>query len=79
MRKASISVMDFFFVWIKLTNTIATNVSINVFAKNQDYKIDCFILHTVLLVIILLLIITITSYQYTKHRSTQKSIDLLMI
>ena len=79
MRKASISVMDFFFVWIKLTNTIATNVSINFFAKNQGYKIDCFILHTVLLVIILLLIITITSYHYTKHRSTQKSIDLLMI
>ena len=35
-----------------MTNTIATStVSINSDGKNLRYKIDCYILHTVLLVI----------------------------
>ena len=41
----------------KRTNTIATNVSINCHSKKVKYKIDCYILQTVLLVITLLLII----------------------
>ena len=49
-----LSVMDI--VSTKMTNTIATNVSINCHSKKVRYKIDCYILHTVLLVIILLLI-----------------------
>ena len=39
----------------KITNTIATNVSINCHNKKVRYKVDCYILHTVLVVIILLL------------------------
>ena len=50
-----ISVMDV--VSTKMTNTIATNVmstsSINCQSKKVRYKTDCYILHTVLLVIIL--------------------------
>ena len=57
-----------------MTNTIATNVSIN-----YDDKIDCYILHTIFLVIILLLIITFICYHYAKQRSKQKSIDALTI
>ena len=39
----------------KITNTIATNVSINCHNKKVRYKTDCYIFHTVLVVIILLL------------------------
>ena len=54
-----ISVMDI--VSTKMTNTIATNVSMN----SDDKKVrHCYILHTVLLVIISLLIITIICYYY---------------
>ena len=40
---------------------------------------DCFIMHTVLLVIISLLLITIICYHYGKHGSKQKVIDTLTI
>ena len=70
---AIMSVMNI--VSTKITNTIAANASINSDNKKVRYKIDCYILHTVLLVIVLLLIITITSYHYAKDRSKQKSID----
>ena len=43
------------------------------------YKIDWYILHTVLLVIMLLLIITIICYHYAKDRSKQNGIDALTI
>ena len=43
----------------KKTNAIVTNVKKFVRVKKIRYKIDCYILHTVFLVIILLLIITI--------------------
>ena len=67
-----ISVMDI--VSAKMKNTIATDVSIN----SNDKKVrSCYILHTVLLVIILLLIMTAICYHYVKHRSKQKSIDEL--
>ena len=48
-----ISVMDI--VSTKITNTIATNVSINCHNERGRYKIDCYILHKVLLVMIILL------------------------
>ena len=47
----------------KMTNT-ASNVSIIFDYQKIRYKIDCYILHTVLLVIILQLIITIICYHY---------------
>ena len=52
-----ISVMNI--VSTKMTNTIATNISINCHNEKVRYKIDCYILHTLLLAIILVLIITI--------------------
>ena len=67
----------------KMTNTVGTNatsaVSINFHSEKVRYKIDCYILHTVLLLIILLLVITIICYHYAKHRSKQKGIDALTI
>ena len=55
-------------VAIKKTDTLATNImsaaSINCHNKKV---INCYILHTVSLVIILVLIITIICYHYAKH------------
>ena len=70
-----ISVMDI--ASVKKTNTIAANVSISFYTKKVSYKIDYYILHTVLLAITLLLTITIISYCHEKHRSIQKDIDTL--
>ena len=62
-----------------VTNSIPTNmtriisvilmstVSINSADKNVRSKIDCYIFHTLLLVIILLSIIDIICYHYTKQ------------
>ena len=66
-----IDVMDI--VWTKITNTIATNKSINSDDKKVRYKIDWYILHIVLLMIIFLLITIIVCYQYSKHRSKLKN------
>ena len=63
----------------KITNTLATNVSINSYDKKLRYNIDYYILNAILVVIILPLIITIVCYHYEKHRSKQKSIDALAI
>ena len=69
-----ISVMGI--VSTRITNTIATNVSIN----SDDEKVrHCYILHTILLEITLLLIITIICCYHAKHRSKQKSINELTI
>ena len=61
-----------------VTNTIPTNfmsiVSTNVHSKKVGYKMDCYILHTVLLVTILLFIIAIICYHYAKHRSKLKNV-----
>ena len=62
-----------------MTNTTATNVSINCHNKKVRHKINCYILHTVLLAIILLLIITIVCYHFINHRSKQKGINGLTI
>ena len=66
-----IDVMDI--VWTKITNTIATNKSINSDDKKVRYKIDWYILHIVLSMIIFLLITIIICYQYSKHRSKLKN------
>ena len=72
-----IFVMDI--VSTKMTITKVPNLSINSDGKKKvRYKIDCYILHLVLLVIILLLIIIIICYHYAKHISTQ-SIKALTI
>ena len=64
----------------KMINTIAiSTASITYHSKKVRYKIDCNILHTGLLVIILLLIIAIISYHYSKNRSKQKGIDAIII
>ena len=58
-----------------MINATATNISTNCHNKKTKYKVDCYILHTVLLVIILLLIITIVCYLYSKNRSKQKETE----
>ena len=70
----------------KMTNTIATNVSINSAVEKVIYTIDCYILHTVLLVIIfahsfisdhITLDNYFICYHYAKHRPKQKRIGAL--
>ena len=56
-----------------------STMSINSDGKKVRYKMNCYILHTVLLVVILLFIIVIICYHYTKHRSKQKCIGALTI
>ena len=55
---------------------IKKNDTTSVSIKKVRYKIDCYILHTVL-AIILLLIITVFCYYYAKHRSKQKSVNAM--
>ena len=71
-----INVMDF--VSTKITNTISINVT-STMLTNSYKKVHCYILHTVLLVIVLLLIIAFICYHYAKHWSKQKGIDALTI
>ena len=66
-----ISLLDI--VSIKMINTIATNVSINSNDKKVISKVDCYILHTLLLAIVLLLINSIICYHYASHRSKAKT------
>ena len=54
-----------------VTKTIPTNVTSTLLTASDDkkvkYKMDCYILHTVLLVITLLFMIVIIYYNYAKH------------
>ena len=59
---------------IYVMNNVPPNVSKNSDDKKIRNKMDCYILHTVLLVIILLFIMAIICYQYAKHRSKLKNI-----
>ena len=61
----------------KKVNTVAANMSINYYDKKVKYKIDCYILHTVLFAIIFLVITTIIWYHYA--RKIQKRIEVLAI
>ena len=67
-----ISVMNL--VSTKKKNIIPTDGAKNCHRKKVRYKFDCYILHTVLLVIILLLIINIICYHCAKRRSKLKII-----
>ena len=64
-----------------VTNTASTNVastvSINFGDKKFRYKMDCYNLHTLLLVTILLFIITTICYHHAKHKLKQKNISTL--
>ena len=68
---------------INVTNNIPKNVtstvSINSNDKEVRHKINCWILHTVLIVIILLFIIAIICYHYLKHRPKQTHFGVLTI
>ena len=62
---------------LKMTNVIAANVSTNFDdrkIKEKRYKVDCYILHTVLLANILLLIITIICYHFTSKIKTKRQL-----
>ena len=52
-----------------VSTNVTSTVSANFHIKKVKCKMDCYILHTVLLVIILLFLITIICYYYAKHRS----------
>ena len=54
------------------STSVKSTASTNFHDKKVRYKMDCYILHTVLLVVILLFIITIICYHYAKHRSKEK-------
>ena len=59
---------------------VPTNQSTNSEEKKVRNKMDCYILHTVLLVIILLFIIAVIYYHYAKRRSKlKKHITVLKI
>ena len=62
-----------------MANTVPTNVMSTMLRnsadKNVRYKLNCYIVHTVLLVIILLLIIANICCHYANHWSKQKGID----
>ena len=66
-----------------MTKTLSINavitVSINFDNKEVIYKVDCYIMHTILLVIILLFITAIICYHCTKYRSKQKRTGALTI
>ena len=62
-------VTKLYFMHMVSTNIIATNGSINFQTNKVRYKIDCYILHTVSLVIVLPLIIAIICYHYAKHKN----------
>ena len=54
---------------VNVMSTVSTN-----FHKKVKYKMDCYMLHSVLLVIILLFTITIICNYYAKRRSKPKKI-----
>ena len=68
--------------FVNAANSISTNVPTNVtcivlntfHSKKVRHKMHCYILYTVLLVIILLCKIAIICYHYTKHRSNLRNV-----
>ena len=55
---------------VSITNTIPTNIKTNYEDKKVRYKIDCHILHTVLLVIVLLFVSAITMQNICQNWKT---------
>ena len=62
-----------------ISENVTSTVSINPDDKKVRCTMNCFILHTFLLVNILLFIIASISYHYAKHRPKQKNIGTLKI
>ena len=55
---------------------VTSSVSVNFQNKKVRYKMNCYILHMILLVVILLFLIVIISYDYAKDRPKQKRISI---
>ena len=66
-------------VWTNVTNTILRNVTNTMSIISDEDKMDCYVLDTVFLVIILLFIVAIICYHHTKHKSKQKHTGTLTI
>ena len=62
-----------------VSTNITSTASINSDCKKVKYNLDCYILHTDLLLIRWLFIIASICYHYAKHKSKQKDIDTLTI
>ena len=58
---------------------VTSTVSINIHNKKFRYKLDCYILQMVLVLVTFLFVIAFVCYHYTKHRSKQKRIGTLTI
>ena len=63
-------------VEVIVSTTVTIIVSTNFCNKSVRYKMNCYILHTVLLVIIVVFIIAIIYYHFVKHKSKRKNILL---
>ena len=59
-------------VMCTVSTSVKKTVSTSFYNKAVRYKINCYIMHTVLLVVILLFIIVFTCYHFAKNRSKQK-------
>ena len=66
-------------VMVTVSINIRSTVSISPDDKRMRSKMDCYILHTFVLVIILLFIIAIIYYHYTRYRSKQKRTGALTL
>ena len=59
-------------VMCTVSTSVTKTVSTSFYNKAVWYEINCYIMHTVLLVVILLFIIVFTCYHFAKNRSKQK-------
>ena len=59
---------------INVPTNVTSAVSTNFYNKNVRYKMGCYILHTILLLVILLFIVDIICYHYVKYRSILKNV-----
>ena len=59
---------------IYIMDIVPTNMTVNSHDQKVRYKMDCYILHTILLVIILLFTIAIICYHYVKDMSELKKV-----
>ena len=68
---------------VNVMNIVSANVTSTMLTNSNDkkvrYKMECYTLRTILLMIILLFIIAIKWYHYRKHRLKQKDTDTLII
>ena len=68
---------------VNVMNIVSANTTSTMLTNSNDkkvrYKMECYTLRTILLMIILLFIIAIIWYHYRKHRLKQKDTDTLII